>query len=70
MSSALSDLRNLGFETKEELRRAVLLLDLTNQQAQVLIGHLGNVTVRQELLAHSSIIADLLEIARHEISRI
>ncbi len=70
MAAALSEIRNWRLETKEELRQAVLLLDLLNHQARLLIDQLGDTRTREQLVAHSSVIEQMLEIARHKISQI
>ena len=70
IASTLAEMCKRRFETKQELRQAVFLLELTNQQALRLIPKVDNPVARGQLLAHSSLIGNWIEIARHNISQI
>lgn len=70
LTSTLSRLEAWRLCTKEDLRRAVLLLELMNHQGCLLISQLSESIARRELLAQYAVLAELVEDARNRISQI
>lgn len=64
LSRRVAEVGMMPIETKEDLRQAVLLLDLFNLQARQLIGRIDDDAGRAHLLTHSNRIGELVEMAR------
>ena len=69
MSVALSVVRDAPMDTKEDVRKAILLLDLVNTQARLLARDLGDTAARELILANAALVAEWLEVARSATSK-
>jgi hypothetical protein len=70
LAALLSSVRGLQIHTTEDLRRAILILDLANMCIQSLVRQIGSGTARERLLAQSARIDQLIEAARGEAAHL
>jgi hypothetical protein len=70
VAALVSSVEGLQIHTTEDLRRAILILDLANMCIQLLIGRIRSGTTREHLLAQSGRIDQLIEAARSKVAQL
>jgi hypothetical protein len=70
VTALLSSVEGLQIHTMEDLRRAILILDLANMCIQLRVGQILSGTTREHLLAQSARIDQLIEAARGEAAHL
>lgn len=70
VAALLSSVEGLQIQTTEDLRRAILILDLANMCIRLLIGQIWSGTTREHLLAQSMKIDQLIEASRGEAAHL
>jgi hypothetical protein len=70
VAALLSSVEGLQIGTPEDLRRAILVLDLANMCIQVFIAQIRSGTTREHLLAKSGRIDQLIGAARSKVAQL
>ncbi|MFO1109078.1 MAG: hypothetical protein U1E61_07855 [Bradyrhizobium sp.] len=64
LENSIANIVEMTTETREQMHRAISLLDLSNAQAQRLIAGLEDLQTRSRLMARSERINELIKTAR------